>query len=142
MGNVHSGASCLLLPLSMPTSSSLSPRGNLPLPMPSSLLPIPQAGHCNTAASVVVPKYFGTSYLLRPLPTPSASLSSPWDHLPPPPPLSMLLILRSIQSDNTNSVLVAAPLGASPHTIFFRRLHCRFRYLETVFLRPRFEASH
>ena len=33
-----------------------SPRSHLPLPMHLSLLPIPQARHRNSAASVVVPK--------------------------------------------------------------------------------------
>ena len=52
--DIHSGASSLLLP--PPLSSSSSPRAHLPFPTPPPLSPISQARHRKSAASVVVPK--------------------------------------------------------------------------------------
>ena len=54
--DVHAGTLSLLLPPPTHLLSLSSPRDHLPLLTPPSLLPIPQAHHCNAATSVVVPK--------------------------------------------------------------------------------------
>ena len=141
--DVHSGASYLLLPPPTPPSSSSSPWDHLPLPTPLLLSPITQAPYRYAAASVVVTKSLGVSYLLSPPPTPPESSLSPQDNIPPLMPLSLSSIPRASQRDTANSVLVAAPSGASSLTLFCRRFHFCCQSLKTVLLyqRRQFEAS-
>ena len=132
-----SDASSIPRPLPTPTSLSLIPWARLTLPMPWSLLSIPQARK-HTAASVVGDVHLDALSFMLPLKTPLLSSLRRRAHLPLPKPPLLSPIPQAHHRDAAASIVV--PESTPPPSLYpiprmrclflflHRRLHCRRQF--------------